>query len=110
MALSTYTDLKAEIASYLARDDLTSIIPDFIVLAEAKFNRALKCHDMDQRSTAAIDINSTEPEFLSLPSDYQSMRRVRISSVTGKPRLFFLPSELLDEKRFASQNSTGQPP
>jgi hypothetical protein len=39
MAISTYTDLKTSIASWLNRDDLTSVIPDFISLAEAGINR-----------------------------------------------------------------------
>lgn len=36
MALDTYTNLKAEIASYLNRSDLTTYIPDFITLAEQR--------------------------------------------------------------------------
>ena len=35
MALSSYSDLKASVASWLHRDDLTTQIPDFICLAEA---------------------------------------------------------------------------
>jgi hypothetical protein len=109
MPFDTYTRLQAEIANYLARSDLAAEIPSFIALAEAKFNRSLKCVEMDQRATAAVDINSDEPQFLTLPTDYQSMRRVRIASIAGKPRLFFLPSDLLDEKRFAAQDAPGQP-
>lgn len=109
MSFDTYANLQTEIANYLARSDLTSEIPSFIALAEAKFNRGLKCKDMDQRSTTTVDINSSEPEFISLPSDFQSMRRVRLSGVTGKPRLFYRSNESMDELRFARQNSTGQP-
>ncbi len=109
MPFDTYTDLQAEIANYLARGDLAAEIPSFIALAEAKFNRSLRCVEMDQRATTTIDINSNEPQFLSLPSDYQSMRRIRIADIAGKPRLFFLSSGLLDEKRFAAQDAPGQP-
>src|SRR5262249_354102 len=109
MPFDNYTGLQAEITNYLARSDLAAEIPSFIALAEAKVNRALKGVEMDQRGTAVIDINSGEPQFLSLPSDYQSMRRVRISNIAGKPRLFFLPSDLLDEKRFAAQDTPGRP-
>jgi len=35
MALTTYTELKASIADWLNRSDLTAAIPDFISLAEA---------------------------------------------------------------------------
>ena len=36
MAFSTYSDLKTSVANFLARDDLTSQIPDFIRLAGAR--------------------------------------------------------------------------
>ena len=32
MSLTTYTELKASIADWLLRDDLTAVIPDFIAL------------------------------------------------------------------------------
>ena len=35
MAITTYSELKTSIANFLDRDDLTSVIPDFISLAEA---------------------------------------------------------------------------
>ena len=33
MALASYSNLKASLADWLNRDDLTSVIPDFISLA-----------------------------------------------------------------------------
>ena len=42
MALTTYTELKASVADWLNRTDLTSAIPDFITLAESKFKTELK--------------------------------------------------------------------
>lgn len=42
MAISNYTELKSSIASYLARSDLTNVIPDFIGLAEAKLKRRFR--------------------------------------------------------------------
>jgi len=109
MSFATYTALQSEIADYLARDDLTAKIPSFIALAEAKFNRVLVCKDMEQRSTATLNLSSAEPEFLSLPSDYQAMRRLRITSIASKPRLEFATQAFLDDKRFSSGNITGQP-
>lgn len=109
MSFSNYTALQAEILDYLARDDLTSKIPSFITLAEAKFNRALMCRDMEQRSTATVDLSSVEPEFVSLPTDFQSMRRIRLNSVTGKPRLEFATQAFIDDKRYGAANAVGQP-
>lgn len=39
MSISTYTELKAAIASWGHRTDLTTQIPDFITLAESRINR-----------------------------------------------------------------------
>ena len=109
MAFDSYASLQAEIADYLARDDLVSKIPTFITLAEAKFNRGLFVRQMEQRSTALIDPDSDEPEYISLPLDFQSMRRVRVSSVTGKPRLDFKSGVQADEYRQSHGDVTGLP-
>ncbi len=47
MALSTYTELKASIANFLNRSDLTTEIEDdFIKLTEADFNAKLRIRQM----------------------------------------------------------------
>lgn len=109
MAISTYTELQAAAANWLARDDLTSRIPEFVALCEAKLNRALFVRQMETRSTTSVDTTDDEPEFISLPSDFQSMRRIRLSSVTGKPRLQYLDGAQADEKRYGSGNVSAQP-
>jgi hypothetical protein len=65
MALDTFSGLKTTIADYLNRDDLTSIIPSFITLAEAKFNRKLRTRQMIKRATATIDT-----QYFAFPSDW----------------------------------------
>lgn len=42
MALDTYTNLKTAIGDWLNRSDLTSVIPDFITLAEAEMQRRIR--------------------------------------------------------------------
>lgn len=109
MSISNYTELQAAVSNWLARDDLTARIPEFIVLNEAKLNRSLFVRQMEARSTTSCDITDTEPEFLSLPSDFQSMRRIRLSSVTGKPRLLYLSGAQADEFRYGKADVAGQP-
>jgi len=107
-----YASLQSAVIEYLARDqDATLIarIPTFIQLAEAKFNRQLFVRQMEQRSTALVNLASAEPEFISLPADFQSMRRVRLSSVTGKPCIEFKSGTQLDEYRFGISDVAGQP-
>jgi hypothetical protein len=64
---------------------------------------------MDTRSTTTVDTTDDEPEFVTLPSDFQSMRRVRLSGVTGKPRLEFMAQSQLEDYRYSIDNVTGQP-
>jgi len=107
-----YASLQSAVTEYLARDQdatLISRIPTFIQLAEAKFNRQLFVRQMEQRATAVANLASSEREFISLPADFQSMRRVRISSVGGKPCLSFKSGTQLDEYRFGISNVAGQP-
>lgn len=109
MAITSYDELLTAVENWLARTDLTDRIPEFIALAEAKFNRDLSVRQMEQRSTTTADADSTSPEFISLPTDFRSMRWVRLSSVTGKPHLNYLSPVQMTERRYASGNSTGQP-
>jgi hypothetical protein len=107
-----YASLQAAVTEYLARDqDATLIarIPTFIQLAEAKFNRQLFVRQMESRATALVNLASAEPEFISLPADFQSMRRVRLSSVAGKPCLAFKSGTQMDEYRFSVSDVAAQP-
>lgn len=112
MAISTYATLITAATEWLAREqDATLIarIPDFITLCEAKLNRSLFVPQMETRSTTVCDTSDTEPEFITLPSDFQTMRRIRLSSVTGKPALNYLSQTQMDSMRYGRDNVTGQP-
>jgi hypothetical protein len=107
-----FSSLQAAVTEYLARDqDITLVarIPTFVQLAEAKFNRQLFVRQMEKRATAIVNTSSAEPEFISLPAEFQSMRRVRLSSVTGKPCLEFKSGTQMDEYRFATSDVAAQP-
>ena len=52
MAISNYSELKAAIADWLDRSDLTDSIPDFITLAETRHRRDFKIRRMETRVTA----------------------------------------------------------
>lgn len=75
MALANYTDLKSAVASFLHRSDLTTIIPDFITLVEASLNRELRTLSMETRATT-----STSERYITLPSDFQELRNVKVQS------------------------------
>lgn len=100
MSLSTYADLQTQIANWLARDDLTSYIPDFITLFEAAAARKLKVRL--QESTTTLTPSSG---VATVPSDYLGYRRV---TWTGSPiyELSYVPPPLYT----AYLNSTGGNP
>jgi hypothetical protein len=75
MALDTYSGLKTGIADYLNRDDLTSIIPSFITLAEAKFNRKLRVRQMIKRATATLDT-----QYFAFPSDFLQAKEFQLNT------------------------------
>jgi hypothetical protein len=107
-----YQSLQDAIVEYLARDFDTTLIariPSFIQMTEAKLNRDLFTRQMEQRATALIDTTSAEPEYIALPADFQSMRRVRLSSVQGKPPLEFKSGMQMDEYRYGTSDVVGKP-
>jgi hypothetical protein len=60
MALVNYSDLLTSVANWTKRSDLTTIIPDFIELAESKFSRRLICRDQETTiATTAISATFT---------------------------------------------------
>lgn len=104
--------LQAAVTEYLARDQdavLVARIPTFIQLFEAKMNRGLFVRQMESRANALTDPTAAEPEFIALPADFQSMRRIRLTSVTGKPFLEFRSQLQLDEFRLQRGDGGGQP-
>jgi hypothetical protein len=102
MAISTFSELKSSVADYLDRSDLTTVIPDFIRLAEVQMNRTIRDRRMLQRSTAEVD-----SQFTQLPSDFLEMLNLQIngSRITGLE--FRSPSALDAERPYLSQY--GQP-
>ena len=77
MAISSYTELQTSIANFLARDDLTSVIPDFIQLAEARMSRELDTRSQEKRAIAPTVAGD---EFISLPTDLRKIRLVKVNS------------------------------
>lgn len=77
MSFSTYSDLQSQIANWLAREDLTNYIPDFIRLFECAAMRRLKVRL--QETTTTLTPSSG---VATIPSDYLGHRRV---TWTGSP-------------------------
>jgi hypothetical protein len=75
MAFDSYSSLKTTIASYLARSDLTSVIPDFIRLAEFRLQRELRIRQM---LTVAQASTTGGVSTVGIPSDFLEMRDIHV--------------------------------
>src|SRR5574341_95658 len=73
MALATFADLKASIASWLNRTDLTATIPDFVRLAEADLSREIRIPTMQLEATGALVAGD-----FTLPADFVEAKRLVI--------------------------------
>jgi hypothetical protein len=110
MAIGTFSELKTAVANWIVRSDLTERIPEFITLAEAKMNRELMVRQMEQRAVTNADTTTDEPQYVSLPSDFLSIRRACLSEVTGKPALTYLSPVQFNDMRFSSIGDTSGRP
>lgn len=96
MAISTYAELQTAVASWLHRADLTSQIPDFITLAEAKLNRQLRLRAQETTDTGTVSAT------VALPASFIGMRSLTVSAGGTSYPLTYITPELLTSE-------TGQP-
>tara|TARA_Y100000361_G_scaffold127593_1_gene122071 strand:- start:581 stop:1255 length:675 start_codon:yes stop_codon:yes gene_type:complete len=98
MALTSYTTLKASIANWLNRSDLSDeIADDFIVLTEADFNSKLRVRKMIAQSTITID-SETE----SIPTGFLQVRDFYILSGSTKYPLRYMTPPQMDQVKGTS--------
>ena len=103
MAISTYTELKASIANWLNRGDLSDeISDDFIKLTEADYNAKLRIRQMEQIDTVTID-----SETVTVPTGFIAVRSFYILLSSTKHPLEYITPHNLFEIRGGSR--TGRP-
>lgn len=102
MAITTYAELKTAIGDWLNRDDLDNVIPNFISLAEAQFNRSIRHRKMVVRSDATLDT-----PYFAVPADWLQTIRFQLNTNPVTPLLFVTPEQALEESMVYS---TGQQP
>jgi len=103
MALSTYTELKASVADWLNRSDLTAAIPDFISLAESQMERVLRTRQMIVRSNASFNV-----EFGATPADFLEVKSFKLSGTNPITPLSFLTIDAMDLES-SKLSATGKP-
>ena len=105
MALTNYTGLKASIADFLNRDDLTSVIPDFVALAEAQINRDVRHWRMEARTSGQQD---PADEYMQIPADWVETIRLHLTG-TGTSVVNLVSRDAMADKRAAQENAAGTP-
>ena len=103
MALSTYTGLKASLANWLNRSDLTTEIgDDFIKLTEADFNSKLRVRSMITQVSITVDA-----ETAALPTDFLQIRDFYILAGQTKTPLVYSTPATMDAT--SGTSTTGRP-
>ena len=103
MALTNYSELQSSIADFLNRDDLTSVIPTFIALAEAQINRDVRHWKMEKRVSGSL-----ESEYSHLPNDWIETIQAHISG-DGTYPLQLASRDSIADKRSANNDTAGRP-
>ncbi len=103
MAITTYAELQTSIADFLNRDDLASVIPTFISLAEAQMDRDIRHWRQEKRSTAELDT-----QYSAIPADFVEVIRFHVTDNGTNPLELISQSDLLQLKE-QSRNTAGTP-
>lgn len=90
MALDTYSDLQSSIAAWLHRSDLTSVIPDFITIAEKRIAGDLDARLMD---TVAIISTVATQDYIPAPSDLLNIRSITVQSSPNQVLDYLAPDQ-----------------
>jgi hypothetical protein len=83
MSLATYSDLLASVASWMNRTDLTSVIPDFVTIAESKIARDMRLRA--QITTSTLTTPSDGTRTTALPTDWLEFENVSIAGTPETP-------------------------
>lgn len=103
MSITTYAELKTTVANWLHRTDLTSMVPDFIALAEAKLSSDLQARSMETRTNLSTVAGNA---YVTLPTDLLEMHRLSVQSDPVYVLSYRSPDELQQEYPYST---TGKP-
>lgn len=104
MALTSYSGLVTFCESLLNRADLSSLVPDFLVMAEAHFNRELRCPQMEASSTTTLVADQSS---YALPDDFLAARAVYIDSSPDLLLVAMAPQNLRANYPFSTASTPG---
>lgn len=100
MAISNYSDLQQSIANFIGKDNLASMLPDFIALAEARIASDITTNELHTTTTLAVSSQTA-----SLPNDFKGMIRINIG--TERDALSYVPPDTFHS--INASNQVGEP-
>jgi hypothetical protein len=90
MAFTNYTSFVTTVENYLARSDLTAVIPDFIELAQERISRELRVQEMLKVATAPTVAGDKN---ISFPADFLELREIHIQGTPVNTLEFQTPDK-----------------
>jgi hypothetical protein len=96
MGYTNYTALQASVASYLGRNDLSAVIPDFISFAETRLSRDLRTRLMLKTATAPTVAADAR---VALPTDFLEIRDLFVQGNPRMPVTYLSPSAFTRDAR-----------
>lgn len=101
MAIGTYAQLQTAAANWLVRADMTSRIPEFIALAEARLNRVLRMRLAEAEASLTATPSSRS---ISLPATFAEPRNLWIVRDGDREALDFREPGLME-----AESESGEP-
>jgi hypothetical protein len=103
VSITSYAELQTAVANWLDRTDLTDRIPEFIALAEARFNRVIRAPDMLTRD----DAFTIDGQYETLPSGFLEASRFVLLTSPVVNLIYVTPQEMAEVRH--SYSSVGKP-
>lgn len=91
MSITNYTELQTAVGRWLQRTDLSTLIPDFIKIAEADFNRNLRLTDQLVRED--LTVSSRWTALSGLTYSCQEIRSIKATANGVSYALEYLPPD-----------------
>ena len=101
--IADYDELKAAIADFLNREDLTAAIPTFVRLTEARMDRELRHWRMEKRSVAQLDT-----QYSAIPADFLQPIRLQLND-TRTAELSQISNAMMLQLREERGDTPGRP-
>lgn len=101
MTITNYTTLQSTMGDFLNRSDLTSVLPVFVQMCEARINRELRHWQMETNTTYTADAR-----YEDLPTGWLETIRLDVS---GGDRLTLLSHGEMAALRASNDDTAGEP-